>query len=510
MSELLSTDPTTGKRGTRRCRDGRKSALALSCPDRALSVLSVIFPVLSPAARKQGLAYVRRCGRFLFLVLLFSSLTCGAGVTATADPSDGLTPAWEPLLWGGRIMLPRDEGSGPQPSSPDRQDRVTDHEAASPAPAPEQDQQAPSAPAERYPQPDRSSRAPEETKALSIAPYRGSVLAVSYPEIHRAHVQEPFQRLLMKNIPPLYVTPRLPGEGVWEWKGMPGGEHGGPALYRTTYRPSASHPNAIVHMILFDMNRVSMRLYVGSSEPGASRAASRIEPENRSLLLAITNGLWKQKHSLGGGAVFRGEVLQKLAPGMATLVAYNDDSVDVLEWNEGIPASIVRDARQLRHLIVKDGKVVESIIQSGQKVDSEIGLGYLLSEDQQSPYPDVWGGWFQMGSRVNYSPDWFIATRSAFGIRRDGNLVFAIGHHISTKDLAKALVLAGCERAIHGDANPHNVLGNLYYTREDGTITNTAKLSPDQREDTLRRYVDRMYTSDFFAFFRKSGRKDPS
>ena len=117
---------------------------------------------------------------------------------------------------------------------------------------------------------------------------------------------------------------------------------------------------------------------------------------------------------------------------------------------------------------------------------------------------------FQAGPGVNYGPDWFIATRSAFGIRRDGNLVFAIGHHISTKDLAKALVLAGCERAIHGDANPHNVLGNLYYTREDGTVTRAAKLSPDQREDTLRRYVDRPNTSDFFAFFRKSGRKDPS
>jgi len=54
---------------------------------------------------------------------------------------------------------------------------------------------------------------------------------------------------------------------------------------------------------------------------------------------------------------------------------------------------------------------------------------------------------------------WFLATRSAFGIRPDGNLVFAVGHHIGTMDLAKALALAGCVRGIHGDANPGNCFG---------------------------------------------------
>jgi hypothetical protein len=262
-------------------------------------------------------------------------------------------------------------------------------------------------------------------------------------------------------------------------------------------------------MLLFDMKRVSVHLYIGSSEPGAPRESSRIEPENKGQLVAITNALWKQKHSGEAGGVFRGQVLKKLAPGMATLAIYKDGSADVLEWNDGIPVSLVSDARQLKHLIVKEGKVVESIVQVGQRADSEIGLGYLLAEEE-APSPSYWGGFFQDRPPVNFGPDWFIATRSAFGIRRDGNLVFAVGHHISTKDLAKALVLAGCERAIHGDANPHNVLGNLYFTDEDGTIAKKIKLSPEQKTYTLQRYVDSSYTSDFFAFFRKSGRKDPT
>jgi hypothetical protein len=170
-----------------------------------------------------------------------------------------------------------------------------------------------------------------------------------------------------------------------------------------------------------------------------------------------------------------------------------------------------RDSDVNGHLIVKDGKVVDSVIKGGKKADSEIGLGFLLSENEQPSGEQYWWGGYGAAPTptTTYGPDWFIATRSAFGIRSDGNLVFAIGHHISTKDLAKALVLAGCERAIHGDANPHNVVGNLYFTEGGGAITKRAKLSPDQKSYTLDRY-DRSYTSDFFAIFLKFASKEPS
>jgi len=335
-------------------------------------------------------------------------------------------------------------------------------------------------------------------------------------EFPRIFSRDPYHRLSLNNIAPLYLSPRLEGEGVWEWKDMPAGDNGWPVIYKTTYRPSRDHPNAVVHMLLFDMKGVSMRLYMGSSEPGAPKGASKIEEEDKSRLLAITNALWKQKHSGGAGTIFRGRVIKEMVPGIATLVIYHDGSVDLVEWNDGIPLRLIRDARQLKHLIVNDGRVVNSVIKHGERVDSEIGLGFLLSEDPQQDYPywggyygnrggyyGNWGGYYRGRPQVNYSDEWYIATRSAFGIRRDGNLVFAIGHHISTKDLARALVLAGCVRAIHGDANPHNVVGNLYYPAEDGSIIKKAKLSPDQKNYTLNRYVNRSYTSDFFGFFRR-------
>lgn len=430
--------------------------------------------------------------------------------SSAADSFYESPPAWEPLLWGGPIQV---EGR-PQPSPPAAASDVLSDEAGNKEADTLNSTEADSGSESTIG--NDAGLVVDDPPGGKIAPVfikepAGPLLIEKPAEFPHRFDRLPFRSLSLRNIPPIYVEPRLEGEGVWEWKDLPTTEEGWPVVYRTSYRPSAEYPNAIVHMLLFDMKRLSMRLYIGSAEPHAPKEGSQVESEDTHRLVAVTNALWKQKHSKGAGAIFRGEVLREMVPGMATLVVYKDGSVDILEWNSGIPVSIVEDARQLRHLIVKDGNVVDTVIKGGQETDSEIGLGYLLAEEPQyyNPY-QYWGGYYGRGSAINYSEDWFIATRSAFGIRPDGNLVFAVGHHISTKDLAKALALAGCVRAIHGDANPHNVLGNLYYTDGTGKIERKAKVSPDQKDYTLRRYVNRSYTSDFFGFFLKASDKEAS
>jgi hypothetical protein len=177
-----------------------------------------------------------------------------------------------------------------------------------------------------------------------------------------------------------------------------------------------------------------------------------------------------------------------MVPEMATMVVYRDDSVDIIEWTNDVPVSLVKDARQLRHLIVKDGKVVEQVAKNGKVGDSEIGLGGFLIDS---------GGRSTMGNKY-----WFLANRTAFGIREDGNLIFAMGHHCSTRDLAKALVLTGCKRAIHGDANIHNMVCNFYFRNEADKIVKRDRLSPEQLQYTMKRY-DQGYSKDFFAFYEK-------
>lgn len=290
------------------------------------------------------------------------------------------------------------------------------------------------------------------------------------------------------NIPPLYSSPKIEGEGVWVSADTPSNTEGKPLISKTVYRPSIEFPNSVVYMAVFDMSRLKTRLFIGQTEPGIYQVSDTGPHESLSRIVAITNAMWMQQHARGAGAIFRGQVLYPMVQGMATLVVYKDDSVDVMEWTNDIPVSMVKDARQLRHLIVKDGKVVNQVVKNGKVADSEIGLGGFLIDND--------------GSSTMNKEYWFLANRTAFGIRDDGNLVFAMGHHVSTKDLAKALVLAGCKRAIHGDANIHNIVCNFYFRDENNKIIKRDRLSPEQLQYTMKRY-DQGYSKDFFAFYEK-------
>lgn len=298
---------------------------------------------------------------------------------------------------------------------------------------------------------------------------------------------DPLELVKVVNIAPLYKAPRLKNEGVWTCAVSPMDAKGRPIIYRTSYRPSVEFPNAIAHMMVMDMRSLTMKYYVGSQEPGAKVAFSSVEPKEKDRLIAITNAMWMQRHSRGAGAIFRGKQIYPMVNGMATLIIYKDGSVDIREWSSDIPARLVQDARQLRHLIVKEGMVVKRVLKDGKMEDSEIGLGFLLAHG---------------GRNVDGKHKWFVAHRSAFGIRPDGALVFAVGHHVGSKDLAKALVLAGCERGMHGDANPHNIVGNIYLRDSNGRFVKKVKLSPEQTKYSLKRYDDG-YTKDFFGFFLK-------
>jgi len=294
--------------------------------------------------------------------------------------------------------------------------------------------------------------------------------------------------MALNDIPPLYTSPKIDGEGIWASADTPVSGDGKPLIYKTVYRPSVEFPNTVVYMAIFDMSRLKPRLFIGRSEPGIYKVSNISQEERLSKIVAITNAMWMQQHSKGGGAVARGKVVYPMVPGMATMVVYQDDSVDVLEWSKDIPLSTVKDARQLSHLILKNGKVVENVLDQGKVADSEIGLGGRLID----------AGGVSTTERAN----WFLANRTAFGVRDDGNLVFVMGHHVSTKDLARALALAGCKRAIHGDANIHNVVCNFYFRDENDKVVKRDKLSPNQLDYTLKRY-DTGYAKDFFVFYEK-------
>ena len=54
--------------------------------------------------------------------------------------------------------------------------------------------------------------------------------------------RDPLDQLRLDNIKPLYTSPGLPGEGVWESSEAPRDARGRPIIYRTFYRPSVAIP----------------------------------------------------------------------------------------------------------------------------------------------------------------------------------------------------------------------------------------------------------------------------
>ncbi|MGC8658835.1 MAG: hypothetical protein ACP5U1_07150, partial [Desulfomonilaceae bacterium] len=131
--------------------------------------------------------------------------------------------------------------------------------------------------------------------------------------------RDPLDMLKLDNIKPLYTSPALQGEGVWQSSGSPRDGHGRPLIYRTFYRPSVDFPNAIVYMMVVDMSMMTMRYYVGSQEPAAAKGNSEVESNMRSKIMAVTNAMWMQRHSKGAGAIFRGKVMYPMLNGAATL-----------------------------------------------------------------------------------------------------------------------------------------------------------------------------------------------
>ena len=121
---------------------------------------------------------------------------------------------------------------------------------------------------------------------------------------------------------------------------LPRDARGKPLVYKTFYRPSVDFPNAVVYMMVVDMSMASMRYYVGSQEPAASKGNSEVEPDIRSKIMAVTNAMWMQRHSKGAGAIFRGKIMYPMINGTATLIVYKDGSVDIREWTPDIPLEL--------------------------------------------------------------------------------------------------------------------------------------------------------------------------
>jgi len=257
---------------------------------------------------------------------------------------------------------------------------------------------------------------PKGGPQLHALPAQAAVTAPT-PVRQRIHFFRP------RRIAPV-VHPALPGEGVWKPTFAGGGSR--PPVLITSFRPNPAYPQVVAGVAWIDHTRTSVALYPGLSEPSvslSSRGPMEVPPRLRSRLLATFNSGFKLSDS-GGGVALGAHTYAPLQDGIATIVRYRNGRVDVISWHGGPqPSPDVVYARQNLPLIVDHGRPNPNL-SDGPEWGATLGNAVL-----------VW--------------------RSAVGIDRRGNLIYAAAADQTVGSLAAIMLRAGAVRAMELDINTY-------------------------------------------------------
>jgi hypothetical protein len=253
--------------------------------------------------------------------------------------------------------------------------------------------------------------------------------------------------------------PALPGEGVWH--ATRPSLAASPPLLVTTLRDQPEYPRVVAGLAWINTKRTTLTLNPGRLEPSVPipRGPMEVPSASRPKLLATFNSGFKLSDSHGGFAV-NGHTYAPLQDGQGTLVGYNDGRVDVIDWSYGatIPPG-VSFARQNLPLIVEEGKPSPNIDNTSE-----------------------WGA--TVGNAV-------LVWRSAIGVDKNGNLIYAAGEDQTVASLAHTLIRAGAIRAMELDINSYWVTFITYGASVAGEPSKllegmerpaTRYLEPDDRD----------------------------
>jgi hypothetical protein len=220
------------------------------------------------------------------------------------------------------------------------------------------------------------------------------------------------------------VHPAVPGEGVWRAPYALDRSH--PPVLITSFRPQAAYPSNFVGVAWIDHNQTSVVLYPGIQEPSVTipnRGPEEVPPSMRSRLVATFNAGFKLVDS-GGGFALDGHTYAPMKDGQGALVRYTNGRVNLINWTGGpdVPADISWATQNLP-LIVDNGRPNPNLADGA-----------------------LWGA--TLGNAV-------LVWRSAIGIDRYGNLIYAAGNYLSAASLAQVMIHAGAVRAMELDINSY-------------------------------------------------------
>jgi len=244
---------------------------------------------------------------------------------------------------------------------------------------------------------------------------------------------------------------------------------GPPSVLTTEFQPTPSNPNIVVYAAWMRTSSTQLALYPGYKGPGPSnldRGPEQVPASGLPNLLATFNsGFYEADTSAGFYA--HGTLYFPMVPGKATVVSYQDGSVDIVNWTGGsTPPANVAMARQNLNLLVDNSQPTSTV---GIGADWGITLGGV---------PAV--------------------PRTALGIDAKGNLIYATAVDQTAASLAQIMIQLGCVRAMQLDINP---AWPIYVTYSGPSAAGPILYVPNSQQ-TANRFLFSS-TKDFFALFQR-------
>jgi len=199
-----------------------------------------------------------------------------------------------------------------------------------------------------------------------------------------------------------------------------------PSIYTTTFLPQASPAGVVAYAAWIRTSTTDLALYLGYEGPGPAgglpRGPEQVPPSVNSRLLATFNSGFYSKDGPAGFYVHH-TLYYPMVKGLATVVRYTNGSVNIVPWTGAArPGATVLMARQNLPLLVNGG--VPTAL-SRNNAAWGITLGSV---------PAVW--------------------RSALGIDKNGNLIYAAAPDQTSATLAAIMVQLHAVRAMELDINP--------------------------------------------------------
>ena len=263
------------------------------------------------------------------------------------------------------------------------------------------------------------------------------------------------------------VSPALAGEG--KWVKMDRWDAGPPSVLTTTFRPDPANTSIVAYVAWMRTSTTDIDLYPGYEGPGPTplNRGPEMVPQSAwpRLLATFNSGFYEADEA--AGFYTHGTLYFPMVNGEATVVAYSDGKVAIVDWESGPrPGPGIVMARQNLPLLVNGGTATPA-----------------------SADPSLWGLTLAGAPAV-----W----RTALGIDAKGNLIYVAAADQTAASLAQILVDVGAVRGMQLDINPE---WPIYVTYGGAGAASPSLFVPNPNSIPDRFLFPA--TKDFFAVYRR-------